>query len=301
MAQQAGLPGTWQAVRQYLQLFRLSLLYQVKEFFHNSTLHGIRYIAEEHRSFGERFMWFVCTLTGLISALVIIGSLWEKFQTNPTITGLDTDFHNQVMVFPTVLLCPLQPFNREAVRTVGSALSGSRSNAAAAETYLERLTTLQYGTLHQFLVTAQNVSILGVDFKNATPRDLAFKVAAQCKDLFVYCHFKDDDLDCCDHFRPMYTELGLCHGFNMKYTLATGNRNGLAINRNLMRLMETDKKWSLTFLPTRKAHIYVHSQVESSSLDEYAQVLWDGEWSVDMLISMKQTVTTADTKQLSIG
>ena len=38
------------------QLFRTSLLYQTKEFFNNSTLHGIRYIAEKGRPFSEKFV-----------------------------------------------------------------------------------------------------------------------------------------------------------------------------------------------------------------------------------------------------
>lgn len=61
--------------------------HQTKEFFNNSTLHGVRYIAEKGRSFGEKFMWFCCVAIGAIAAFVIIDSLWEKFQTNPTITG----------------------------------------------------------------------------------------------------------------------------------------------------------------------------------------------------------------------
>lgn len=40
-------------------------------------------------------------------------SLWEKFQTNPTITGLDTDFHNQNVVFPTTVVCPEAAFDQE--------------------------------------------------------------------------------------------------------------------------------------------------------------------------------------------
>lgn len=70
------------------RLLRTSFLYQTKEFFNNSTLHGVRYIAETDRPFGERLMWFCFTVIGFISALVIIVSLWEKFQTNPTITGI---------------------------------------------------------------------------------------------------------------------------------------------------------------------------------------------------------------------
>lgn len=83
-------------------------------------------------------MWFCFTAIGFISALVIIVSLWEKFQTNPTITGkceadvsylleidststmntislrfigLDMDVHNQQIVFPTIVVCPVDPFD----------------------------------------------------------------------------------------------------------------------------------------------------------------------------------------------
>lgn len=68
-------------------LLKTSLKYQTKEFFENSTLHGVRYIAEKGRPFGEKFIWFCLVSIGAVAAFVIIGSLWEKFQTNPTITG----------------------------------------------------------------------------------------------------------------------------------------------------------------------------------------------------------------------
>lgn len=69
------------------KLIPTNLAHQTKEFFGNSTLHGVRYIAEKGLSFGERFMWFCCVAVGAVAAFVIIDSLWEKFQTNPTITG----------------------------------------------------------------------------------------------------------------------------------------------------------------------------------------------------------------------
>lgn len=37
-----------------LVLLKSSLLYQIKEFFNNSTLHGVRYIAETGRPFIEK-------------------------------------------------------------------------------------------------------------------------------------------------------------------------------------------------------------------------------------------------------
>lgn len=70
-------------------LLKSSVKYQTKEFFNNSTLHGVRYMAEKGRAFGEKFMWFCFVSIGAVAAFVIIGSLWEKFQTNPTITGIN--------------------------------------------------------------------------------------------------------------------------------------------------------------------------------------------------------------------
>lgn len=108
----------------WLHLFWNSLVYQTKEFFNNSTLHGVRYIAEEGRPFGERFMWFCFTASGAIAAFIIIANLWEKFQTNPTITGLDTDFHNQQVIFPTVDVCLEVPYDENRTRELAFATLG---------------------------------------------------------------------------------------------------------------------------------------------------------------------------------
>lgn len=74
--------------KKFYHLIPTNLSHQTKEFFANSTLHGVRYIAEKGRSFSEKFMWFCCVAVGAVAAFVIINSLWEKFQTNPTITGI---------------------------------------------------------------------------------------------------------------------------------------------------------------------------------------------------------------------
>jgi acid-sensing ion channel, other len=73
--------------KNFTKLISTNFTHQTKEFFSNSTLHGVRYIAENGRKFGEKFMWFCCVSIGAVAAFVIIDSLWEKFQTNPTITG----------------------------------------------------------------------------------------------------------------------------------------------------------------------------------------------------------------------
>lgn len=41
-----------------------------------------------------RFMWFCFTSIGAVATCIIIVSLWEKFQTNPTITGICKKQHD---------------------------------------------------------------------------------------------------------------------------------------------------------------------------------------------------------------
>lgn len=49
------------------------------------------------------------------------------------------------------------------------------------------------------------------------------------------------------------------------------------------------------------SNIYLHSPDEVSSLDMRPQFLWDGEFKADLKITMKQTYTTEDTRQLTTG
>lgn len=284
----------------FLKLLRLSLVYQTKEFFHNSTLHGVRYIAEESRPFFERFMWFLFTATGAIAALVIIGSLWEKFQTNPTITGLDTDFHNQRIVFPTVLVCPNSPFDEDAVSdTAYKVISDYDSDISAEfEPYLKLTPGLSYENMKELLEVGMNTTQISRAILKHSIRDLALMVAIKCPDLLVFCKYRDEEIDCCEYFHPSYTEQGFCYGFNLKYRLK-GN-NHIEKNLEIMDLLETDKKWNLLFTPLNDSRVFVHSQVETSGYDTKPQLIWDERNSADLLISMKQTITTEDAKQLSI-
>lgn len=69
-------------------------------------------------------MWLCFIVTGIIAAIWIILDLWEKFQTNPTITGLDTDFHNQLLIFPTVMVCPVKAYDSEVIQEVAEKYLG---------------------------------------------------------------------------------------------------------------------------------------------------------------------------------
>lgn len=127
----------------------------------------------------SRFMWFCFTATGGVSALIIIVSLWEKFQTNPTITGnywefdpsqsfyikfpstgLDTDFHNQQVIFPTIALCPYVPFDANRTRDLafGTLAFYEEDKADRLEPVLQKLTELSFSNMMEITQLRNNLN-----------------------------------------------------------------------------------------------------------------------------------------------
>lgn len=72
-------------------------------------------------------------------------------------------------------------------------------------------------------------------------------------------------------------------------------------NQHFHDLFETDKKWALFFRPTQESKIFVHSHFENFGWDFRPHIVWEPDFAAELLISMKQTYTTKDAKQLSIG
>ncbi|ALC49816.1 ppk23 [Drosophila busckii] len=279
-------------------IFRRSLIYQTKEFFQNSTLHGVRYIAETGRPIGEKFMWFCFTSIGAVTALVIIMSLWEKFQTNPTITGLDTDFHNQNVVFPTTVICPDTAFDHDkSYDEVFKSLANYEENKAQLfAPFLDLLTSLNFDNIKDAAMLSQNVPIDMLHERSI--REWAFLVHVTCENTLISCKYRDDEIPCCDHFEPIYTEHGFCYAFNSRFKstptedLKTGPPHDL---------YETDKKWALFFLPNSSSRIFIFSNEEYFGSDFNAQIDWTEDQLVEVRISKKNTYTTDDARQLSIG
>ncbi|CAB0005646.1 unnamed protein product [Nesidiocoris tenuis] len=86
-------------------LLKTSWKYQTREFFERSTIHGLRYFSEKGKPSYQKVMWFSIISIGAVVSFIIIVPLWEKFQTSPTITSVDMNFHNWDVPFPGITLC----------------------------------------------------------------------------------------------------------------------------------------------------------------------------------------------------
>lgn len=71
-------------------------------------------------------------------------------------------------------------------------------------------------------------------------------------------------------------------------------------NDRINDLFETDKKWALLFVPTKMSQVYLNSVDEVSGYDFRPTFEWQTGYSIDLLITLKQTYTTDDARQLSV-
>ncbi|XP_063821327.1 sodium channel protein Nach-like [Ostrinia nubilalis] len=292
-----------------LSLLATSLRHQTTEFFNNSTLHGVRYIAEKERPFCEKFMWFSFTAVGAVTTCIIIVSLWEKFQTNPTITGLDTDFHNWDVPFPAVTLCDVNPVDDELLQEYIESVYGSEV-PEDIEAMLRWLATLSYQSIADPSgVFLKNDKLMGKNDKEppapiTDPKDAVFKIVRRCDSLFYDCEWKGDSEECCDLLVPVFTEMGFCYAFNSRHAEKTWPWQTQPQPDQFAEafIHETDAKWSFLFNSYRNdttIDVYIHSTEEAAGLEQSAQHSWDRRVE-KVSFSVKHTYTTEDARQLSI-
>ncbi|XP_044730503.1 sodium channel protein Nach-like [Chrysoperla carnea] len=253
--------------------------YQKREYFETSSLHGVPYIAEKGRPFREKFLWFCFVLAGIITTLIIISSLWEKFQTNPTITGLDTDFHSWKIKFPAITICDANSANPALIEALltSEGLNKSMDEYDYKFSFYNTLASLSYSTIKTIKNFTNNLNLPQNNFQK-----ILFDIYASCNDVYQGCEFLGKSTQCCkwpEGLFPVFTEYGLCHSFNSKKSM---------------------REWPGLWLgvPGSKL-IFIHTEEEIPTMDMPPQLEW--EFSIYKLeFSIKETYTTENARQLSI-
>ncbi|XP_073955647.1 uncharacterized protein [Choristoneura fumiferana] len=64
----------------------------VQDFAQNTTLHGLRYIAEKRLSLVEKIFWTVSFVTSVSLCVMLIWNVWVKWQSAPIIVTVDDDY-----------------------------------------------------------------------------------------------------------------------------------------------------------------------------------------------------------------
>ncbi|XP_066904739.1 sodium channel protein Nach isoform X1 [Halyomorpha halys] len=246
-------------------------------------------------------MWFIFVSTSTIVTLIIIVSLWEKFQTNPTITGLDTDFHNWDVPFPGISVCPYSPARREVIEEYvkekwGESLTEEKINYLS--NFVNLIANLSYDNMNELEAYKNDKIVPQSDF-----RALVYKVVDHCEDILFDCYWKGKEFDCCDAFFPAFTEKGFCYSFNSIHAekIWPGKENTDEAEIKINYIYETDTKWTMEFdgnTTDNPYSIYIHSSDELPGVEMSPQHIWTQTVN-KMFFASRTTYTTADARQLT--
>lgn len=122
------------------------------------------------------------------------------------------------MEFPTITVCPLDPFDEDKVNeTAYRTMAENEDNFYEFIPLLEMLPRLSYENMDMAYQEVSNSKAKLDNEKKTTLRQLVFKVALSCESLFYECKFRGESISCCEYFKPLYSERGFCYGFNSRY------------------------------------------------------------------------------------
>ncbi|XP_033229005.1 uncharacterized protein LOC117180625 [Belonocnema kinseyi] len=82
-----------------------SLKLRSKEYLRENSLHGLPYLMDPSKRTYARVGWLICVLVSLVATIGTILTLWDKFQTSPTLMGIDILTDDFEIYFPNVFLC----------------------------------------------------------------------------------------------------------------------------------------------------------------------------------------------------
>ena len=83
-----------------------SLIDQFRKFSTETSLHGIKYINEEGRHWGERVLWVLLCIASVVFGCFIFYPVFERWINFPTITTIfQTNYPISNIPFPAVTIC----------------------------------------------------------------------------------------------------------------------------------------------------------------------------------------------------
>ncbi|XP_034482408.1 pickpocket protein 28 [Drosophila innubila] len=167
----------------------------VKYYLQNSSLHGLKYIAEERITIPERVFFGISFILVVILSGFFISNIYIKWSASPIIISTSAkQLLTSNMPFPAVTICNLN----QALRSRVQRISRSSSNYSLLMSLCSQgddQTITYVGTWKYF-------------------KALLVDVAQPCDDMLLYCSFGSRKEACSMIFKSILTDDGLCCTFN---------------------------------------------------------------------------------------
>ncbi|XP_075225540.1 sodium channel protein Nach-like [Lycorma delicatula] len=221
----------------------------IREYFLHSTLHGFHFIAEDNYHWTERIFWIVCCALSWMGSALLIKSSWNNFQNNAISFVVETTYLDVDTRFPTISVCE-EDYQMVRVYDVALKMYGPDHDCNLDEVLKE---------IAYFHGTSYYIKEFCFDENILCPQDNYAEIAKQirttCDEMFGLCEWGGKRFNCCEHFRPIETEFGICYTLSPKYEERKPKNDSLN--------MISNSKYGLASLYLElkvMAKIYMHSE-----------------------------------------
>ncbi|XP_044315018.1 pickpocket protein 19 isoform X2 [Drosophila rhopaloa] len=207
------------------------LLPYLKGYAAESSVHGIRYLADPKMKKFERLIWLLILVTTSIGAIVVYVDLNELYQT----VRIQTTIKNTMLPifrvpFPAIGVCQRNRVNwmllenGAAEHFLGANVSAAQKDVfikfftAAGDPHLSRINEMSNFFSNASLVADLHL-LDGLDL-----REVYMYLQFRCQDLFFSCRWRGNPVNCCEVFEHQFTESGLCFVFNTEISPSSRKR-----------------------------------------------------------------------------
>ncbi|XP_068085172.1 sodium channel protein Nach-like [Anabrus simplex] len=202
--------------RLIIQNASLNMLVNVSEFCGATSIHGLKYVTEDRRHWLERIIWFLGCSLGVYGAVWLMGQVWMKYSTSPTITSVEsTHYPIWNIPFPAVTICNVNKVHlssaNELYRKLGLNITLKEDDYY---TFVQQLAEIiQPEKVEQFKF---NISkLLQVLKEHDLSMDkLMLEVTQPCDSMMIKCKWRGELKPCKELFTMHKTDSGFCCSFN---------------------------------------------------------------------------------------
>ncbi|GLG92896.1 Pickpocket protein 28, partial [Gryllus bimaculatus] len=194
----------------------------VKNYLDNSSIHGLRYLAEKDRMVWERLFWLTAVIASCYGTLLLTKSSYDAYNDHPISFATETDYLYWNTNFPAVSVCERDNPNMIVVEEY------------VKKAYPDKIEDYDFhGLVYSIVYSTGNCEECKVycreqpDACRLNFKKMMFDIRLPCEQLLKDCRWNKESFNCCSKFIPIESERGLCLAAN---TIHTVNRAPLMIS-----------------------------------------------------------------------
>ncbi|XP_065212235.1 sodium channel protein Nach isoform X2 [Planococcus citri] len=219
-----------------------------KEYFTQTSIHGLHFIVEDERHWTERIFWVICCILSWFATIKLVLSSIEAYQHNAVTYVVETNYLNWNTTFPAVSVCELE--NQESIADYSSKIYGEDRDYNIDEV-LEEIAFFKGSGyfINEFCFNP------GSECPTKNYKEISEGIRSPCEKLLNECFWNSNKpFNCCQYFETKETELGTCYILSMS---SVQRHKGSDINLYSNRF---HGKASILIKTTALIQVYVHAE-----------------------------------------